>query len=249
MTTRAAETSPRVRARIAGVLYLISGQAFSFTEFSVRGKLVVNSDAAATAHNILANETRYRLGFAAELLPLYLVVTFILYDLLKPVNKSLSQLAFVFSIVGCTISAFNCLLHLAPLVVLRGLNSSTAFTADQLPALALMFLKLSGEGLNICMVFFGFYCFLIGYLIFRSTFLPRIIGALLIIAGLCYLTNSFATFIAPAFAAHLYPYILIPGIAELLLAFWLLLIGVNAQRWTQQASACLLYTSPSPRDS
>ena len=100
-----------------------------------------------------------------------------------------------------------------------------------------MFLKLSAEGLNICMVFFGFYCFLIGYLIFRSTFLPRIIGVLLIIAGLCYLTNSFATFIVPAFAAHLYPYILIPGIAELLLAFWLLLIGVNAQRWTQQASA------------
>jgi hypothetical protein len=95
-----AKASPRLKARIAGALYLISGQAFSFSEFSVRGKLVVNSDAAATAHNILANETRYRLGFAAELLPLYLVVTFILYDLLKPVNKSLNQLAFVFSIVG-----------------------------------------------------------------------------------------------------------------------------------------------------
>jgi Domain of unknown function (DUF4386) len=233
---RIAEPSPRLKARIAGALYLISGQAFSFAEFSVRGKLVVGSDAAATAHNILANETLYRLGFAAELLPLYLVVTFILYDL-KPVNKSLSQLAFVFSIVGCAISALNCLLHLGPLVVLRDLNSSTTFTADQLRELALTSLKLSAEGLNICMVFFGFYCFLIAYLIFRSTFLPRIIGVLLAIAGLCYLTNSFATFIAPAFAAHLYPYILIPGGAELLLAFWLLVIGVNAQRWREQASA------------
>jgi hypothetical protein len=75
---RIAEMSPRAKARIAGILYLVSGQAFSFAEFSVRGKLVVNSNAAATAHNILTNETLYRLGFAAELLPLYLVVTFIL---------------------------------------------------------------------------------------------------------------------------------------------------------------------------
>jgi hypothetical protein len=237
MMTRAAEMSPRVKARIAGALYLISGQAFSFSEFSVRGKLVVNHDAAATAHNILTNETLYRLGFAAELVPLYLVVTFILYDLLKPVNRSLSQLAYVFSIVGCTLSALNCLIHFAPLVVLGGLNSSTAFTSDQLQALALMSLKLSAEGLNICMVFFGFYCILIGYLIFRSTFLPRIIGVLLVIAGICYLINSFTTFLAPAFAAHLYPYILIPGGPELVLAFWLLVMGVNVQRWTEQAGA------------
>jgi hypothetical protein len=233
---RIAKASPSLKARIAGVLYLISGQAFSFSEFSVRGKLVVNNDAAATGHNILANETLYRLGFAAELLPLYLVVTFILYDLLRPVNRSLSQLAYVFSVVGCTISALNCLIHLVPLVVLGGLGSSTVFRPDQLQALALMSLKLSAEGLNICMVFFGFYCILIGYLIFRSTFLPRIIGVLLVIAGICYLINSFATFLAPAFAAHLYPYILIPGGAELVLAFWLLVMGVNVQRWREQAS-------------
>jgi hypothetical protein len=106
-----------------------------------------------------------------------------------------------------------------------------------LQALALMSLKLSAEGLNIAMVFFGFYCILIGYLIFKSAFLPRIIGVLLVIAGICYLINSFATFLAPRFAAHLYPYILIPGGAELVLAFWLLVMGVNAQRWREQASA------------
>ena len=232
-----AKASPRLKARIAGALYLVSGQAFSFSEFSVRGKLVVDGNAAATAQNILSNETLYRLGFAAELLPLYLVVTFILYDLLKPVNRSLSQLAYVFSIVGCTISALNCLIHLAPLVVLGGVGSSTAFTTDQLQALALMTLKLSAEGLNVAMVFFGFYCILIGYLIFKSAFLPRIIGVLLVIAGICYQINSFATFLAPGFAAHLYPYILIPGGAELVLAFWLLVMGVNAQRWREQASA------------
>jgi len=227
--------SPRVKARIAGVLYLVSAEAFSFAEFSVRGKLVVFGNAAVTAHNILANERLYRLGFAVEVVPLYLIVTFILYDLLKLVNKRLSQLAFVFSIAGCTLSAFNSLLHLAPLVLLRGMNSSAAFTTDQLQTLALMSLKLSTEGLNVCMVFFGFYCFLLGYLIFRSFFLPRIIGTLLALAGLCYLTNSFVTIIAPAFAAHLYPYILVPGIGELLLALWLVVMGVNVNRWKEQA--------------
>jgi hypothetical protein len=152
------------------------------------------------------------------------------------VNRSLSQLAYVFSIVGCTISAVNCLLHFAPLIVLGGLGPA-AFTADQLQSLALMVLQLSAEGLNVCMVFFGFYCLLIGYLILKSTFLPRIIGALLVLAGLCYLVNSFANFLVPAFAARIYPYILIPGVAELVLAFWLLVMGVNVPRWKEQASA------------
>jgi hypothetical protein len=77
----------------------------------------------------------------------------------------------------------------------------------------------------------------IGYLIFRSTFLPRILGVLLAISGLCYLINCFANFLSPAFAAHLLPYILVPGGAELLLALWLVVMGVNGQRWKEQASA------------
>jgi hypothetical protein len=238
MAIRIAETSPLLKARIAGAVYLLSGQAFAFAEFSVRGKLVIAGDAAATAHNILMNETRYRLGVAVELVPLYLIVTFILYELLKPVHKGFSQLAFVFSIVGCTISAVNALLHLAPLVILSsGAGSaSAAVTAEQSQALALLCLNLSAEGLNICMVFFGAYCFLIGCLIFTSTFLPRVIGVLLAIAGVCYLTNSFTAFMAPAVAARLYPYILIPGGAELVLALWLLVMGVNVRRWKEQNS-------------
>jgi hypothetical protein len=89
------------------------------------------------------------------------------------------------------------------------------------------------------MVFFGCYCLLLGYLIFKSTFLPRIIGVLLAIAGTCYLINSLAAFIAPQFAARLYPYILIPGGAELVLAFWLLIFGVNAAKWSEQAHKAL----------
>ena len=85
------------------------------------------------------------------------------------------------------------------------------------------------------MVFFGFYCLLIGYLIFRSTFLPRILGVLLAISGLCYQIDNFAGFLWPAFQAHLEPYILLPGVAELLLALWLVVMGVNEQRWKERA--------------
>jgi hypothetical protein len=149
-------------------------------------------------------------------------------------------LAAFFSVVGCAVGAVNSLLLLAPLVILDGASPLSAFSVDQLQALALLFLKLHAQGVNINLVLFGFYNLLIGYLIFRSTFLPPILGVLLAFSGLCYLINSFATILSPAFAAQLLPYILIPGGAELLLALWLILFGVNAQRWKQQSSAAQL---------
>jgi hypothetical protein len=233
MTDRTVEASPRLKARIAGALYLISGTLF------VRGMPVVTGDAAATAHNILAHPALFRLGFVAELLsaPLYIAVTLLLYELLRPVNGSLSLVATVFSVVGSTIGAVDCLLHFAPLIVLGGSNYLSVFNVEQLQALALLSLNLHTQGLNICMIFFGFFCLLIGYLIFRSIFLPRIIGVLLAIAGSCYLIYYLASFLSPEFATHLYPYILIPGLAEIVLALWLLVMGVNVQRWNEQASA------------
>jgi len=233
MTDRTIETSPRLKARITGVLYLVSGTLF------VRGMPVVTGDAAATAHKILEHETLFRLGFVAELMssPLYIAVTLLLYILLRPVNKSLSLLAAFFSLAGSIIGALTSLFHLAPVLVLGGSHYLKVFNVDQLQALALMFLNLHTQGLDISMIFFGFYCLLIGYLILKSTFLPRIIGALLMIAGLCYLINYSATFIAPQFAAHLVPYILIPGLAEIVLALWLLVMGLNTERWKEQAGA------------
>jgi hypothetical protein len=113
-----------------------------------------------------------------------------------------------------------------------------AFTTDQLQALALVSLRLYAQGFNIAMVFFGYHCLLIGSLIFRATFLPRIIAVLMGIAGVCYLTNSFANFLAPEFGARLFRYILPLGLpGELSLTLWLLVIGVNVQRWKEQASA------------
>jgi Domain of unknown function (DUF4386) len=236
MTERIREASPRFQARMAGVIAWITTTA-GFAAI-VRGRLVVYGDAAATAHNILAHELLFRLAFAGDVIAtLYIVYTLILYNLFRPVNRSLSLLAAFFSLVGCAIGALNCLFLLAPLVVLGGAQFSSAFNVQQVQVLALMFLKLHAQGYNIGMVLFGSYNLLIGYLIFRSTFLPRILGVLLAISGLCYLITCFANFLSPAFAAHLLPYILVPGGAELLLALWLVVVGVNVQRWKEQPSA------------
>ena len=222
------------RARITGVVYLLYFLTAIIGEFFLRG-LVVDGDAAATANNILAHESLFRLGLATGLIStaFYVAVTALFYDLFKTVSRSLSLLAAFFSLVGCAILAFASLFQLAPLVVLGGSQYLSVFKVEQLRALALMFLELNTQAGNICVVFFGVYCLLIGYLIFRSTFLPRLLGVLMALAGLGWLT-----FLSPPLANHLSPYNLVLGfLAELALMLWLLVRGVNVQRWKEQASA------------
>ena len=224
----------RPSARITGVVYLLYFLTAILGELFLKG-IVVDGDAAATATNILAHQSLFRLGLATGLIStaLYIAVTARFYELFKPVNRSLSLLAAFFSLVGCAILAFSSLFQLAPLVVLGGGPYLSVFKVEQLRALALLFLELNTEAGNICVVFFGVYCLLIGYLIFRSAFLPRILGVLMMLAGLGWLT-----FLSPPFANRLSPYNLVLGfLAELLLMLWLLVMGVNAQRWKEQAGA------------
>jgi len=231
-----AKSSPALKARLAGLAYLICGTAYTFADGSVRGKLVVAGDAAATARNILGHQSLYRLGFAADLVSVlgYIAVTLLLYDLFRPVNRSLSLYAAFFSFGGCIIQAVSTLLHLAPLVILGGAQYWNAFQPEQLQSLALFSLDLRAQSTNIYMVFFGVYCILIGYLILRSTFMPRIIGAFLAIAGVGYLT-----FLSPPLAHDLFPHVLMPAgaLGEGSLILWLLIFGVNSQRWKQQVAA------------
>lgn len=238
MTARAVEASPRLKARLAGVIYLICGMTYSFARNDVRGKLVVEGDAVATAHNILAHESLYRLGFAAEILSAvcYVVVALLLYDLFRPVNRSVSLLAAFFSLAGCTVGAASGLLHVAPLVVLRGEHHLGALEVGQLQALALMLLELRDQASSIYMVFFGFYCLLIGYLIVRSTFLPRILGVFMVISGLAY-----QIFLSPPLAKALFFTLVGPAgaLGELSLILWLLVFGVNPDRWREQARAAV----------
>lgn len=210
-----------------------------FAEVFVRGTLVVRDDAAATATNILAHEPLYRFGLAADLIMIacYITVTLFFYGLFKPVGRSLSLLAAFFSLVGIAVLAANSLNHLAPLVFLGGAHYLSAFETTQLQALALISLKMHARGYSIAGVFFGVYCLMIGYLIFRSGFLPRILGVLMAIGGLSYLTDSFVIFLLPTLAARLPDTTVLGGIAELSLCLWLIVMGVNAPKWEEKASA------------
>jgi hypothetical protein len=237
MMGRITQASPRFQARMAGVFaWITTTEGFAIV---VRSRLVVYSDAAATAHNVLAHEPLYRSAFIADVISYvaYIFYTLLLYKLFTPVSRTLSLMAAALSLVGCAIHAGICVFLLAPLIVLGGAQSLSSVNVEQSQALALTFLKLHAQGYTIGMVFFGLYNLLIGYLIFRSTFLPRILGVLLAISGLYYQIDNFAGFLSPAFAAHLEPYVPVIGMAELLLALWLLVMGVNEQRWKEQASA------------
>src|SRR6202140_1859766 len=236
MTDRITEASPRLKARMAGAFQLLEAITATFGQVIVLGRLVVSGNATATADNILRHERLFWLGFASSLIGVacHIVWALLMYLLLKPVNRSLSLLAAFFILVGCAIQAVTSLLYLAPLVILQSGSSLSAFTAEQLQALALMFLKLNAYAFNIDLVFFGLWCVLTGYLIFRSTFLPRILGVLRGISGLVFVPS-----LSPPLAYYLFlPYIAAASaLGEIPLELWLIVMGVNVQRWKEQASA------------
>src|SRR5271167_3598521 len=236
MMERTREVSPRFKARMAGACQLLEAITAASPGVFVLGRLVVADNATATAINILGHERLFWLGFASSLIGVafHIAWALLMYELLKPVNKSLSLLAAFFILVCCAIQALTSLLYLAPLLILQGGSSWSAFTAEQVQALALMFLKLNQYAYNIDLVFFGLWCVLTGYLIFRSTFLPRILGVLLAISGLGYVT-----YLYPPLAYHLFmPYLAVASaLGEIPLELWLMVMGVNAQRWKEQASA------------
>src|SRR5437773_2564627 len=186
MTERITETSPRLKARITGVFYLVTILTGIFAQGFVSGRLVVDGDAAATATNILAHRDLFQLGFAVYLIEMacQVAMTALFYDLLKPAGRKVSLLAAFLSLTGCAIKTFSRVFFFAPLFVLGGSHYLSVFSTEQLQALALLFLKVSDQGAAIALVFFGFYALLAGYLIVRSTFLPRILGVLSIFGGL-----------------------------------------------------------------
>jgi uncharacterized protein DUF4386 len=237
MTERIAEVSPLFKAKAAGAFWLLTILASMFA-FLVAGRFVVSGDAATTAANVLAHESLYRLGFVANLVATvcYLVATLLVYVLFKPVNRNVSLLAAFFSLAGCAIGTVSCLLFLAPVALLGGAQYLSVFTVGQLQAQALTFLTLSAQANDIGLVFFGLHVVSVAYLIHRSTFLPRILGVLLALTALCYLTNSFANFLALPFKVYLLPFVAAGGLlGEGSLTLWLLVKGVNVQRWIEQA--------------
>ena len=240
MTDRTVDASPQVYARIGGVLYLIIIVAGMLGEVFVRNRLIVSGDATASANNIMASPLLWRIGIAGDLImhmcdvPLMLVF----YVLLRPVNSTLALLAVLFNLIQTAVLVANKLNLLAALFLLGSASYLKAFEPHQLHALTYLAVKAHGYGFGIGLIFFGCTCLVLGYLISRSGYLPGILGVLMQVAGVCYLTNSFALLLAPAFADAIFPAILVPAfIGELSLCLWLLVKGVNVPKWEERARA------------
>jgi hypothetical protein len=240
MAEQKVESSPQVAARIGGVLYLIIIGAGIFIEAAVRDKLIVSGDAAATAGNIMASQLVWRVSVAGELTAQVCAVALALvfYVLLRPVSRNLALLALFFNLVSIAIEVANSLNLFAALFLLGSAEYLKAFDSSQLHALSYLSLKAQGYGFGISLVFFGCECLVLGYLIFRSGYLPKILGVLMQIAGVCYLINSFALFLSPAFENLIFPAVLVPPfVGESSLCLWLIVKGVNVAKWGERMAA------------
>jgi hypothetical protein len=240
MTGLPFKVSPKSYSRIGGVLYLIIIAIGLWGESFVRERLIATGDATATAANIKSMESLWRFSIAAELFLLLcaVTVTWIFFVLLRPVSSDLAMLATFFNLVSISVEAVIQLNLLAALFPLGNVAYLKAFTPEQLSTMAYLPLKLHGYGFGVSLIFFGCWCLVMGYLILRSGYLPKALGVLLQIAGLCYLTNSFALLLAPDFQDRMFPAILVPAfVGELSIALWLSLKGVDAAKWEKIASA------------
>jgi hypothetical protein len=228
----------RAKARIAGVLYLVVFVAV-YALFT-RDGMIVAGDAGATASNIRQGEFRFRLAFVADLVSAaaYIGVTGLLYELLKPVSRTLSLLAALFGLAGASIMAMNMMSHMAPLYWLGDAEYLNALESSERETIARVSLRVQGLGYNIAGLFFAVHLLLLGWLVANATFLPRVLGILLVIAAAAYFFNIFSIFLAPAFALQLYPYILLPGfVGEASFTLWLTAMGVDEKKWRAQAEA------------
>ena len=234
------EFSPQTYARIGGALYLAIIVGGLIGEMAVRNVLVVPNDAAATAQNILASPMLWRIGIVADLLQHVCDVglALVLYVLLRPVNRRIALLALLFDVVAMSVFVANKLNMVLPLFFLGDAEYLKALSPDQLHALAYLAIRAHDMGFGIGLIFFGCECIVLGWLIFRSGYLPRFLGVLMPIAGACYLVNSFALILAPALAHKLFPAILLPSfIGESALCLWLLIKGIDQSKWNARIGA------------
>lgn len=227
--------SPKRLARVTGVFYLITLVAGIIAQGLIAERLVNSSDASMTAANIVAHADLYRFGYTMYMIEMtaQIIMTMLFYQLLKPVSRTGSLIAAVMEVVGCGIKAFSRLFYIAPALVLGGTQYLTTFSAEQLHSMALLFYKMNEMGAAIALVFFGFSTLLQGWLIIRSTFLPRVLGWISVVGGIGWLA-----FLWPPLGYRLFMYVAAVGIlGSLATIVWLIVVGVNEERWSEQARA------------
>jgi hypothetical protein len=226
-------TSPNKNARIAGILYLLPW-ILSLVAVFLRQSLIVPGDAGATASNIVASESVFTVSILMDLIVqvVFIFLVFVLYKLLKPVNKTQAMLMVILFLVSVPIAMLNALNQFAAPLLLSSADYLTAFTAEQLQALVPLFLDLNEIGMYIAYIFWGLWLFPLGYLVFKSGFLPKILGVYLMISCFGYLIDFVTFFLFPSFGVSVNMF---TGWAELLLCLWLLIKGVNVEQWEKRA--------------
>jgi hypothetical protein len=236
--------SPRTLARLTGLFFLLTILGGIVAQAFISQRLINFTDAAATANNILSNKSLFTLGFTIYLIEMACQVTTatLLYQLLKPVNRTIALLAMLLELTGIGIKTVARVFYIAPLFVLGASPSGgsaavssvlSGFTTEQLQSIALVLLKVNDSGAAVALAFFGFSTPLFGYLIYRSNFLPRWLGVLGMVAGLGWLT-----FLYPPLGYRLFMIIAPLGLLSAVIKiFWLLVFGVNEEKWRETAQA------------
>ncbi len=224
------EKSVQQQARTAGLLYVILALIAPIGLMYVPGKLIVSGNATATADNIRASEGLLRIGIASELIHQALAVFLVLalYRLFKPVNDMLAkQLLILGALVSVPIVFVNVLNHVAALILVSGADFLSVFEKPELDALAYLFVRLHGQGITVASIFWGLWLFPFGMLVIRSGFMPRVLGYLLMIAGVGYLASAFATLVLPQYAPLVNKLALPLEFGELPIIVWLVIWGAK----------------------
>lgn len=239
MTARTAETSPLVYARVAGFLLLLLVLLGPFSLIYVPSTLIVPGDATVTADNIRASGWLFRLGIVSDSLIflIEIVLTVLLYVLLRPVSRTLSLVAAFARLAMAVIQGINLLPYfVVALLLLSGAGYLTVFEPDQVDALALLFLNAHQYVVYIWQLFFGLHLFVLGYLVFKSGYFPRILGILVVVASLGYLIDGYGSILYPNYA-EIFGVVVGVGaiVGELPFFLWLLIKGVNVQRYNERA--------------
>jgi hypothetical protein len=230
MTTRT--SSARLLARMTGLFLLLTILTGAFAQAYVSERLIDFHSAATTATNILAHQGLFQLSFTIYLIEMacQVVTAVLFYRLLKPVNRTVAQVSLFLEVTGCIIKTVARVFYIAPLFVLRPAGWE-GFSAEQLRSLALVLLHVNDQGAGVALAFFGFSTVLGGYLIFRSTFLPRWLGVLSFIAGFGWLT-----FLYRPLGDLAFPVAALLGLAGAAATiFWLVVLGVNEEKWMEKA--------------
>jgi hypothetical protein len=237
MTTKEKVSSPKKTARIAGFLYLAHFVTFFLADNGVHSTAVGSIDVAETAHNIMAYERLFRIGFMSYLLTalFFILAAWALYVLLRPVNKDLALLFVLLNLGGVAIWSISLLCEFGALLLMSGADYLQVFETNQLQALAMLSLNLYQIGFMISQIILNLWLFPLGYLVFKSGFLPRILGILLIIDGFGMLIWSFQFFFFPGYETISYLFLAVSFIAEGSLCLWLLIKGVNVEQWEKRA--------------